>query len=173
MTEKSVAVEAAKEQKIEEACVLSTGVRARLSPVAASLVQQVTSKVEDPPVPMWFDEGKQRDVANPNDPAYLKALERTASKRGEAAMDAMILFGVELIDGLPEDDEWLKKLMIMSKLGHIDISAYDTSDPLEKEFLYKKFVAIASDDLVRLSTLTRLSEEDVQAAAAGFRGNEE
>src|SRR5690554_1657400 len=77
------AVEVAKSRARDEEAVvtLSSGVRARIHPVAASLIAEVSSKVEDPPVPTWFNPDKEREEPNPSDPEYLRALERAEEER--------------------------------------------------------------------------------------------
>lgn len=147
----------------DEIVYLSTGIRARIIPVSASLIDQVTSMVKDTEVPMWFDEDKGRSEPNPNDPAYLAAKVAEEHQRGVAAIDAMILFGVELVDGLPEDDTWIKKLKYLG----IEV---DADDPFEREFAYKKYVAVSSDDLVQLGKSSGIRQEDVTRAAKSFRG---
>ena len=62
----------------------STGVRVRLHSVSASLISKVTAKIKDPRVPTWYNKAKGRDERNPNDPAYLRDVERAAQERGNA-----------------------------------------------------------------------------------------
>lgn len=171
----SPAVTAKKERaaRHETVVTFSTGVRARLIPVAASLITDVTGRVEDPPVPIWHNPEKDRDEENPNDPAYTRALERADMRRGLAAVDAMVLFGVELIDGLPEDDTWLTNLKHMQRLGHLDLSGYDLEDPVDREFLYKRYIAVSSPDLQRVMAMSGLRQEDIARAERSFRGNGE
>lgn len=151
---------------------LSTGVRAILRPVTVSLIDEVTARIEDPPIPMWHNPDKDREEENPADPAYHRALEEAARLRGLAAIDAMILFGVELVDGLPDDGAWLKNLRYLERLGHIDLSGFDLSDDLDQEFLYKRYAAVGKHDLERLSEKSGQDREDVDRAVATFRGDD-
>jgi hypothetical protein len=100
-------------------------------------------------------------------------MEDAGRKRGIAAMDAMVMFGVELVDGLPDDDKWLKKLQNMEKHGLLDLSGYDFDDETDKEFVYKRFVAVDTNVIERLSEISGISAEDVEEAERSFRGNEE
>lgn len=147
------------EQKVY---TLSTGYKARILPVSASLIDQVTAQIKDPEVPMWFNEDKGRDEPNPSDTAYLKAMEEAAHSRGVAALDAMIMFGIELVDPIPEDDMWLKKLR---KLG-VEI---DPEDDLDREFAFKKYIATSAEDLSILSEKSGMGEEAVTEAERQFR----
>ncbi len=155
--------------------VLSTGVRVRVNRVPQMLLDAAVHKVEEPQVPVWYDEDRERDVLNPNHPHYLAALEEYERDQRLAAVDASILWGIDLLDGLPEDDSWLKKLKYYAKLGHIDLSDYDLEDEFELEFIYKKFVAMAGDDLSDLmpEMISGVTEEEVAKARETFQSDEE
>jgi hypothetical protein len=175
-TKKSAPViEVAKEQKVggdSNIVVLSTGVKAKISAVASNLIDKVTARYPDPDVPMFYNEDKERDEPNPADPDYLKAKTEATKKRGEATIDAMILFGVELVDGMPEDESWLTKLQYLEKIGQLDLSEYDLEDPMEREFIYKKLVVIGTDDIFKILTLSGVSEEAVRRQMESFQGEE-
>ncbi len=170
---KNAAVQVAKDLDVkkEKITTLSTGVRAVLLPVAASLIQAVTSKVKDPEIPIWHDPDKDREVPNPNDPTYLKQIQEAAEARAMAAVDASVMFGIELVDDIP-DNGWDKKLMYLERLGHLDLTDFDFKDALDREFLYKRYIAVGSDDLVKIARMGGLQEEDLDAADASFPSNE-
>lgn len=174
MTESSPAVDVAKkvESRNQERIVsLPGGVEARIVPVSAALVDEVTSSVKDPDVPILHDDDRDRDFPNPDDPIYTKALEDASRKRGIAAIDAMVMFGVELVDGLPEDDAWLKKLVYMSKRELVNLDGYDLEDDLDLEFLYKRYVAITPNVLSIITEMSGISGADIEAAEESFRGD--
>lgn len=160
------AVDVAKEQAIlgagDNVRTLATGVRARLRPVAASLIDEVTIRVPDPVVPMWHNEEKDRDEPNPTDPAYLKDLETMARQRGLAGLDAMIMFGVELVEAIP-DDGWERRLKFLG-------IEFDAQDDFEREFYYKKYVAISNEDVALIGALSGVNQEAVNQAVRSFRG---
>lgn len=170
------AVEVAKEVKGREdgqrnILTLPDGHRARLAPVSAALIEEVTSRIKDPEPPTVYIEEVGREEPNPDDPKYRRELEEVGRKRGIAAMDAMVMFGVELLDGLPESDGWLKKLQKMEKMGHIDLSGYDTDDELDKEFLYKRFIVVDGSVITRISELSGMTGEEIERAESSFPGN--
>lgn len=166
---RSPAVDVAHEHDRGEGLTLSTGVRARIVPVAASLIEEVTRRIKDPDVPIWHDPERDKDIPNPDHPDYLRDLAEATRKRGQAAMEAMILFGVELIDGLPEDDGWLQRLRFLQKRELLDLSEYDLDDPLDLEFVYKRYVAVGSNDFVRIGRESGLSEDGIRTAGETFR----
>jgi hypothetical protein len=151
--------------------VLSTGIRARIVPVAASLIDEAMARIRDPQVPVFMNEDKGRKEENPLDPVYLEALADARRKRIRAGLDVMIMFGVELADGVPEDDGWVKRLRLMEKMGYLDLGEFDFDEPVEREFLYKSFIAVASADLIRLGVLSGISRTEVAEAAANFPDN--
>jgi hypothetical protein len=171
MSENTVpALAVAKEQAGDEVVTLSTGVRVRFNAVNPATMAEVVARVPEPTVPMWHNEKKGRDEPNPNDPSYLRAVERADEARGVAMMDAMALFGFELVDGIP-DDNWLKELRLLEKLGHIDLSAFDIDDDIDREFLYRKHVAMGTDDWTILLQRIGITPEGVARAEDSFPGN--
>ncbi len=148
---------------------LSDGRRAKLLPVSSTLIDAVTNKIKDPEVPMWFDEDKQRESPNPADPDYNRALEEAGRKRGLAALDALAMFGIELLDGVPEDRTWIKKLKIL----HVDLDEYNLDDEMEVEFLYKRFFVANNDVIQKLSEVSGINPDEIQAAEATFPSDKE
>jgi hypothetical protein len=166
------AVAAAHEHRQMIMMETSRGDRLRLLPVSPNLVDEVTERVPVPQVPMWHNEDKGRDEPNPGDPEYQRLLTAYNRERGVTAVEAMMVFGVELIDGVPgfregdtdTDRKWLRRL---AKLG-IQV---DTEDPDAVELAYIKYVAIASAaDLQAMIRGVGLSEEAVQEATKTFQG---
>lgn len=153
-----------------EEITLTTGYRARISPVSASLIDDVTSLIKDPPVPFYHNEDKDRDEPNPGDPGYVLELAATEKRRGIAAMDALIMFGVDLLDPIPEDGKWLKKLKFMEKRGMLNLCDYDFDDNDDVEFLFKRYIAISAEDLLSVGSISGIRGDDVEAAEKSFRG---
>lgn len=157
------------ERDYDEIVVLSTGIRVKLHGVSATLIDEVSSRIADPEIPVIFDEDKQRNIENPFDPKYIKAVDQVAKLRGVAALDAMIMFGVILVDPIPPDSEWLPKLLYLQKRGNLDLSPYDLKDPFEKEFVFKRYVAVGSDDLQKIGG--QVTQAQVAQAEAAFQGD--
>lgn len=160
--ESVVAVAASRAQHADglpEIVFLSTGVRARLRPVSSSLISDIIQRIADPPVPVWLNPDKGREEENPSDPAYQRALAEVTTRRGSAATDAAIMFGVELVDPLPKDG-WDVKLQFVG----IPVP----EDDFGREFAYKKYVAVGAPDLLRLMGLAGIPQEEATAALRGF-----
>lgn len=157
-----ISVAKEREVKIDEPITLRSGVRVYVRSVAASLIDQVTSKIKDPEPPTWRNEEKGRDEINYADPSYTRGMAEAERQRGVAAMDAIIMFGFDLVDDIPEDDLWLKKLAILG----VEV---DSKDPLQREFAYKKFVAISPDDIGLVTSRSGISAEQIEAAEKSFQ----
>lgn len=157
-------------QKKDGIITLSTGVRIKLSAVPPGLVEDVVAQIKDPPVPMFYDEEREREYPNPADPGYVKALQQVERDRSVAMIEAVILFGIDLVDGLPEDGAWLKKLRFMGKRGTFDLSGYDLDDELDKEFLFKRYICLGNaDDLaILVSSVQGIEPQDVENARRTF-----
>ena len=172
MTENTNPVlEVAKEQRGDDVVTLSTGIRVRFKSVNPATIADIISRIQEPAVPMWLNEKKGREEPNPMDPSYLRAIERIDEQRGAAMMDALALFGLELVDGVPDDDEWLKELRLMERLGHVDLSMFDLDDTLDREFIYRKHIAIGTEDWTLLMTRVGITPEGIRQAEDSFPGN--
>jgi len=162
----------AKELEVEGPVVetLSTGVRALILPVGASLVDDVVAGLEEPVVPTYYNEEKGREEENPGHPDYVAAVKRYEEARARAGMEALIMFGVKLVDDLPEDDHWLKQLQFLAKRNEgFSLDAYDLDDPLDREYLYKRYVAVGTADFLNICRKAGLTSAAVEAAAKSFK----
>lgn len=141
----------------------------RIKPIPAAIITDVTNRIAEPTVPMWYNKEYDRNEANPNDPEYVRAKEEVARKRGEAMIDATILFGMELIDGVPPAEQWMPRLQFLIKRGQLDISEFDLNDPLELEYVFKRYVIGNIALISYIQTLSSVMPEDIGKAAAPFR----
>lgn len=174
MSDKPPAVDIAKEQRQPEDEVIERhGVRGRLVAVSPGLPQDAAGRLSPPPVPMWHNEKKGRDEPNPSDPSYLAALGKYESDRGKAAMDTLTMEGIELLDPLPEDGRWIRKLKLYERRGTLDLSWVDWDDDVDLEFLFKRYIWARAGDLGKIGLRTGISPEAVASARRSFRRQEE
>lgn len=145
-----------------EVITLSTGHKAKLNVVSGSLFDKVRSAVPRPAIPLVHNDDKNRDEPNPLDPVYLEGVEEFERVSAAAIIDAMLIFGVELVDPIP-DDGWEKKL---ERVGIVVGTAPD-----ERELAFLKYVAVGNADLTTIGQLSNISPEMLGAAAASFRGD--
>jgi hypothetical protein len=154
----------------DDIVTLSTGIRVRLKPVAPSLIADISGSVEYPSVPLFTDESG-REMENPMHPDYIRDIDAADAKRASLVMEAMVMFAFELVDGLPEDETWLRKIEILSRRGGADLTGLDVDNPLDQEFLYKKYIAVGQEDIRLAGTVTGIRSEDVEAASDSFPSN--
>ena len=122
---------------------------------------------------MWFNPEKEQEEPNFMHPDYIEAQTEAERKRSDAALDAALLFGVKLVDGVPEDDSWIANLKYMEKRGSIDLSDWDLDDEFEREFIYKRYVAMAGDDFTLIAELSGVPSGERARARNTFHGDEE
>ena len=148
--------------------LLSTGYYAKIVPVGATLIQEASRSVQDPPIPVVHDE-VQGDIENPMDPNYARAMEAAEQKRELVATDTIIFFGVELRDPVPSTEGWLPKLLWLQKRGNLDLSSYDLEDELDIELVFKKYIVVGTMDLIKIGAMAGLQQGDVEAAMKSFQ----
>lgn len=148
------------------------GVKIKVCPVSALLIQEVTSKIKDPHVPMQPNPDKDGHMEeNPFDPDYLDALREANVQRGLATSDTMVMFGLKLLGDLPTDETWIKKLKWLEKTGHLDLSYIDFNDPFEKEYAFKKFLAATNPTIMEVTRASGVTQQDIDDATDSFPSN--
>lgn len=141
----------------------------RIKAIPLAVISDVTSRIPEPEIPVWHNPEYDRDEQNPNDPAYLKAKAQVDQKRGEAMIDSTVMFGIELVNGVPPTEEWLPKLRFMEKRGQINLSSFNLDDPLELEFVFKRYI-IGNIALINfIQGMSAVAPEDVEKAGKPFR----
>jgi hypothetical protein len=145
------------------------GYTVRVKAIPAAIISDVTRRIPEPEVPLWHNPEMNRDEANSGDPGYIKAKDDVDRQRGEAMIDATVMFGIELPDGVPPTEEWLPRLQFMQKRGQIDLSGYDLSDPLELEFMFKRYIIANIALITFIQRISSVTPEDVGKAGQPFR----
>lgn len=153
---------------------LQSGVVLRLSPVPPELLRRAASKIPEPQVPRIYLEDKGREENNPNDPAYLKALEERIELQTLAQVNVAVLYGtaIERVpEGFPGPDDraWWGSLVEDGFLTEDDVGT--------ERRRYLNWVlmraALGSDETLlfaRVIALCGLTEGEVQEVVSSFRG---
>lgn len=141
----------------------------RVKPIPAAIITDVTNRIPDPEIPVWYNKEMERNEANPGDPEYVRMKSEVERKRGEAMIDATILFGIELVDGIPPVEEWMPRLQFMIRRGQLDLSQYNLDDPLELEYVFKRYVVGNIALITHIQQLSSVMPDDIGKAAAPFR----
>ena len=149
---------------------LPYGVKGRVVAVSARLIDDVLRRIKDPEVPVVFIEDKGREEPNYSDPTYLRAMRDAEAERNAAGMDAMLMFGLQIVGELTTDG-WLTNLKMMDKMGRVDLSVYDLNDPMELEYVYKRYIASTAEVFDKIGKVSGISPEEVAKAEATFKSS--
>lgn len=161
---------------------LSTGYEVIVHPVSQVTIQDAQSLIKDPPVPRILDDGRAifddkdpeylNGIENPDHPHYTISLRQANDKRGMAVVDIILIKGVEIVGGVPEDDDWLDELQFMAKRGLISLDGFDLTNKFDRAFLYKRHIVVGTeaDWQIVMAAAMGVKEEDIERAMASFRG---
>jgi len=141
---------------------LESGIRVKLRPVAAPLITEMQNRIPDPEIPIQILEDG-RAVEQVTSKAYLRAVAEVESQKAKAALEAMAILGIQLVDGLPEDETWLLELALLG---------FETGDKLsnvEKEFLFKKYIAADTKVIVEIGRISGVTAESIASAKNSFQ----
>lgn len=152
------------ENKIE----LTSGVVLRGKQANPTVMIQVMADFERPRVPTFFDKKMGREMENPDDPAYLEALQSWRMEYANAMTNAMIVLGTELVsvpNGMPgpDSDIWLDEYRLLVKNTHPENTTW-------RYLTWVKFKAFADpvEDMKRIQevvgALSGVRESAVKAA---------
>lgn len=164
-----IAASVEEEVQQNEIITLPNGIRVRFHSVAPDLLRKVQEKIKDPQVPMVPNrDDPERVTENPFDPEYLEGIDIARHKRSDAIVQAMVLRGVELVDGMPADESWLDDLVFLDVIDKGDIG--NASNKL-KEIWYKRYIALDVTGFDLLQKKIGLNQEMVAQARKSFQRN--
>lgn len=167
--------EQAQEKTESRLFTLSQGVVLRPRRFAVLIVTEIQRRFKEPPIPKVFDENKKREINNPNDPTYQRALENALFERGMAITDVLIGLGTDLEELPPDilgpDDKWEEEIL--------PFLPADLTIPKKGRSRYlawlKYFLDLSGEELQGLLDFaTRgsgISQAEVSAAVASFPNN--
>ena len=166
--EKNAAVEVAENEKQSDGIDTNVnGVSFKIDSVASNLIGKVVEKIIAPSIPIIEGQDGQ-ELANPNSPQYIEDMKDYQRKRALASVDAMIMFGLKLVEPIPEDD-WLGDLVFMEVLSDAEI---EKASDKQIEFWYKKYIVCDNETIKNLSEKTGVTGKSVRNARDSFRGDE-
>ncbi len=116
--------------------------------------------------------GTTQVVDNPNHGDYIERKSQAENIRTLKILETMILIGTELVDGLPKDDAWLRKLETVMDFGkHYtmdDSGRRSISDDAKKLIYIMNVAAVTGDDFAMISRNTGLTEDRVAEDVKSF-----
>jgi hypothetical protein len=161
---------------------LSNGIVLLLKPVPPLLVQAVTQEYQPPSPPKVFIEEKGREEENPNDPEYLRNIERLANEQELAVGNLILGVGTSVKsvpDGyfMPNDDNWIAQVEFASKLSGTDLKI-EKEDTVKRYLCWLRYYAMETGSDVALCTgitiqLAGIQESEIEEVVDSFRGVQE
>lgn len=151
---------------------LSNGIRLKARPVPPLLLRQVLLRIPDPPVPTVWDEDREREIPNPDSPAYAEALKARDEAQYMAVADVALMLGttVDYIpEGLfgPDDEGWVDVLEMLDL--QVDMTKHG-----QRYLAWIRFYALERNEDIALAiaaplSLIGMTEAEVQSAIESFR----
>ncbi len=149
---------------------LSNGMRVMLRPVAANIISEVRNQIPDALMRTYVDKQTGKELENPAHPEYIADQAEVTKKREKATMDAFVLFGIDLLDPVPEERDWIDKLVF---LKIISAEEAENLTPMTLELYYKKYVISDTSIMTKIVALSGVSEEMLALARDSFQREED
>lgn len=168
---KKKAVAKSKKKK-DRSLTLANGIRVKLHPVAANVMIDAQGRIPDPEMRTFIDPTTGKDEPNPGSPKYIQELTEVTRLRAQASMDALLLFGLELLDPIPEENDWLDKLKFMRFITDDEHRTAIGEDSFLRELYYKKYMVMDANTLSEIMSLAGVTPEMVAQARKSFPGDQ-
>lgn len=157
---------------------LSNGIVLSIKTVPPFLIQAVQNEFHMPDPPKVMIEEKGREEENPNDPTYLREIERLSEAQINASHDLYLAVGTSaksVPEGyyMPEQDEWIAQVEFAASIvGHT--LQIDRDDKIKRYLHWLKLYALESNNDITLVTilpsqLAGVREGEVDEVVESFR----
>jgi hypothetical protein len=157
--------------EVDDIITLASGVRVRLHPVSNVLIRDIQNRIPFPKPPIWHDPSTDRDEDNYTHPDYVKALQERNNEINSQQINAYVILGFDLVDGVPDKSTWLPKLKMLERLGVISLRDFDLEDDGDLEYLYRRYIATPTvPEIDMITDLSQLTPEEIAKQRASFRG---
>lgn len=161
--------------------VLSNGITLEVKAVPPMLVDALNAEYAPPDAPMWLNPDKGREEPNPNDPDWVRAVEKLENQRQDAVNNLVLAAGTKLKLPLPEgrvgpeNDEWLEIVKLTAELTGKDIEV-PTEPGIKRYLAWLRYYAIETGTdfglvMNLVLELAGISEQEVTEALNKFRGD--
>lgn len=164
----------------KEITTLSTGVVLSIKSVPPMVLSRVYGSLpSEPKPPKFMNNDLGREEENPNDPAYIEAVNEYQLKLADAVTNAIVVLGTSLVSvptGFPHPYKdyavWAEPLKIVG----IDVPDMKNDSDTGVYNAWVKYVAASTQEDINnlisaVSRLSGVSEDEVAQAANQFRDN--
>lgn len=147
---------------------LSSGVKLEVKPISGIVLQRAQMVVPDAEVPKFFIQDQNRWVDNPHHPDYEQALRDAALAKAEVALHTLVRKACKVVDGLPEDDRWLR-LILRYEAEDTLLEKFNLAHPSDLRVFYILREAVReSEDIDKIVKASCLCEESVKEFLRSF-----
>ncbi len=147
----------------------ASGYRVKLVPVAANVLREVQSRIPDAITRTFTNPTDGKEYENPAHPEYIAEVKQVQEERTKASMNAMVLFGMELLDDIPEDNEWLNKCRFAKLITEPEYKEAISADgKYMREMLFKTYVVSDFSVISTIANMSGVTQEMVAQARDSF-----
>ena len=155
----------------DDIVVLASGIRVRYRPVGANAIREFQANIPDAVPPTFTDPATGKEQPNPASPSYMANQKLVDEERTSAAMNALMLGGIELVDGMPDRDEALLDRWEFLKLISEEEAIFAKKNDTAYELYYKKYVVADANVITQLGQLAGVTQEMIAEARDSFPSN--
>ena len=146
------------------------GFAVKFHPVAANVIREAQVRIPDPLIRTFDHPTTGAPTENPAHPDYIREMAEVKETRTKAAMNAMLLFGLELVDPIPAENDWLKKLLYLGLITQPEFDEAVSEDgKFLRELFFKNYVVSDLTVLKELQAMSGITEEMVAEARKSFQ----
>ena len=176
-------------KKVSEGRVrkLFNGDYVKVRGISPALIDRIQAQIAEPKAPVVLAASGE-EIVNYNDPVYQEELKEVENKRSVAALNAIILFGLELVDAdgnpveAPADRKWersLKRMGVdwreyMYDVMHVDEFEDEEDEAQARHDAYMLLTAFSGhqDDLDLVRSISGADAAAQAVAERQFQGDE-
>jgi len=148
-----------------------SGYRVKLVPVAANVLREAMSRIPDALTRVFTNPTDGKEYENPAHPEYIAEVKLVEEERTKASMNAMVLFGMELLDDIPEDNEWLEKCRFAKLISDDEYKEAISADgKYMREMLFKNFIVSDFKVINQIASMSGVTKEMIALARDSFSG---
>ena len=162
---------ASKKKARNKITTTQSGYRVKLVPVAANVLREAMARIPDALTRTFTNPNDGKEYENPAHPEYILEVKQVQEERTKASMNAMMLFGIELLDDIPEDNEWLEKCRFAKIITEEEYKEATSADgKFMREMLFKNYVVSDFAVINQIASMSGVTEEMIAQARDSFSG---
>lgn len=148
-----------------------SGYRVKLVPVAANVIREAQARIPDAITRTYTNSTDGKEYENPAHPEYIAEVKIVEEERTKAAMNVMVLFGMELLDPIPDDNGWLEKCRFAKLITDDEYKEAISDDgKYMREMLFKTYVVSDFSVINQIASMSGVTQEMIAQARDTFQG---